>query len=72
MLSLLLLRILKVASSGFEEATGYDKDEFNNRMARQLPMQEKARQADYVIQNNGSLIDLQQTIKELYTLSIVK
>lgn len=49
----------------FEEATGYDKAEFNNRMARQLPVLEKARQADYVIQNNGSLIDLQQTIKEL-------
>jgi len=50
----------------FEKATGRNRTEFNNRMSRQLPPLEKARQADYVILNNGSLSDLQQTTKELY------
>ena len=50
----------------FAETTGYDRREFNNRTARQHPLLEKALQADYVIQNNGSLIDLQQAIKNLY------
>ena len=50
----------------FMEKTGYDQTEFNHRMARQLPNNEKASRADYVIYNNGSLADLQQTTKDLY------
>jgi dephospho-CoA kinase len=50
----------------FEETTGYDQKEFNNRMARQLSLDEKAILADYVIMNNGTLSDLQQTTRKLY------
>ena len=50
----------------FVETTEKDRKEFNDRMARQLTMQEKASRADYVIQNNGSLHDLQQAVKQLY------
>jgi dephospho-CoA kinase len=50
----------------FEEATGYDQKEFNNRMVRQLSLLDKAILADYVIMNNGTLSDLQQITKELY------
>lgn len=50
----------------FEQATGDDQKEFNQRMARQLSLYDKARQADYVIMNNGTLADLQQNTKKLY------
>lgn len=50
----------------FKEATGYDQEEFNHRMARQLPLFEKTILADYVIMNNGPLSDLQQTTTKLY------
>ena len=47
---------LEICCKRFKEATGYDQREFNNRMARQLPLLEKARLADYVIMNNGTLV----------------
>lgn len=50
----------------FVEATGYDQTEFKHRMARQLPINEKAARADYVIFNNGSLSDLKQATITLY------
>lgn len=50
----------------FTNATGYGRIEFKNRTSRQLPLGEKAMRADYVILNNGSLIDLQQDVKSLY------
>lgn len=50
----------------FKEATGHDQKEFKNRMARQLSLFDKAVLADYVILNNGTLSDLQQTTAELY------
>lgn len=57
---------LDICCKRFIEATGFDQREFNHRMARQLPLQEKARRADDVIKNNGTLSDLQQTTIELY------
>ncbi|WP_068470677.1 dephospho-CoA kinase [Candidatus Protochlamydia phocaeensis] len=50
----------------FKQATGYDQEEFNNRLARQLPLLNKAVLADYVLMNNGTLSDLQQLTRELY------
>lgn len=47
-------------------ANGHEQTSFYKRTERQLPVLEKARQADYVIRNNGSLMDLHQTTKELY------
>jgi dephospho-CoA kinase len=57
---------LDICCKRFEEATGYDQTEFNNRMTRQFSLFDKAILADYVIMNNGTLSDLQQTTKELY------
>ena len=50
----------------FIQTTGYEQKEFNNRMARQLPLNEKAKRADYVIMNNSTLFDLQKATRELY------
>lgn len=57
---------LEICCRRFIEATGLDQKEFEQRMARQLPSSEKARRADYVIMNNGTLSDLQQTTIGLY------
>lgn len=50
----------------FKEATGSDEAEFNKRMNRQLPLLDKARQADYILLNNGTLADLQQQVRAVY------
>lgn len=50
----------------FKLKTQYGEDEFEKRQLRQLSNQEKIKRADYVIINNGSLIDLQNTVFELY------
>jgi dephospho-CoA kinase len=50
----------------FIKATGSDETEFNKRMNRQLPLLDKARQADYILLNNGTLADLQQQTRALY------
>lgn len=39
----------------FKEATGYDDDEYEKRMARQLSPEEKVKRADYIIKNCGSM-----------------
>jgi dephospho-CoA kinase len=56
----------EICCKRFKEATGYDQKEFNKRMARQLSLFDKAILADYIIMNNGTLADLQQTTTELY------
>ena len=50
----------------FEIITGHDKVEFDRRMKRQIHPNEKAQKADYVIQNNSSLSDLQRAVKLLF------
>lgn len=49
----------------FKQA-GFKSDEFEKRSARQLSPDEKAKRADYVIKNNGSLEDLEQSVKQVY------
>lgn len=43
---------------------GFNPDEYERRMKRQLLPDEKARRADYVINNNGSLESLRQQVIE--------
>ena len=50
----------------FQAATGYGKEEFDKRMARQLSPEEKARRADYVIFNNGNMEAMKNTVQELF------
>jgi dephospho-CoA kinase len=49
----------------FRQATGYSNEEFAKRSARQLNINEKAERADYVIINNGTMIDLHSAVKQL-------
>jgi dephospho-CoA kinase len=55
-----------VCMQRFEETTGYDNKEFIRRMERQMPSEEKARRADFVLYNNGSLVDLKNAVKTIY------
>jgi dephospho-CoA kinase len=50
----------------FNQETGQKRKEFENRMAAQLPLLEKAIRAQYVLMNSGSLSNLQDITKELY------
>lgn len=51
----------------FTEATGYLPEEFDKRAERQLSIEEKAKQADFVICNDGTLTELKEKVKALYT-----
>lgn len=50
----------------FKDSTGYSQEEYKKRSARQLNITEKARRADYVIVNNGTLAELRKAVKKLY------
>jgi len=44
---------------------GFGAEEYDRRMKRQLPTEEKAQRADYIIYNNGSLDSLRKQVIEL-------
>lgn len=46
----------------FTKSMGYDESEFERREKRQLPFQEKAARADYLIENNGDLETLHEQV----------
>lgn len=50
----------------FLNAKGYDAEEYNRRMAQQINPQDKANKADIVIENKGSLDELEQSVKKTY------
>jgi dephospho-CoA kinase len=50
----------------FLKFTGYEREDFDRRMANQLSPLEKAKKAQYVINNNGSLEQLYEQIKKIY------
>ena len=54
------------AKQRYFESTGRNAAEFDSRMARQLSPEEKAKRADYVISNNGSLDDLKNATADLF------
>lgn len=56
----------EVCLKRFQQATGAGQQEFNYRMARQISPLDKAKQADYVLLNNGTWSDLKQSTKKLY------
>ncbi len=51
----------EAARKRFEES-GFAKNEYENRMKRQMAPREKAQQSDYVIYNNGSLEELKKQV----------
>lgn len=50
----------------FMEKSGYPPEEFTRRMQQQMTPEEKARQADFVIRNNGTLEDLHNQVEALF------
>ena len=50
----------------FHQAPGRTKSEFLLRMSRQLSSEEKAKRANFVINNSGSLEDLKKDVTDLY------
>jgi dephospho-CoA kinase len=52
----------------YRNATGYEREDFNRRQARQLSQIEKAERADFVIRNNGSTEDLRIEVTKIYDI----
>jgi len=50
----------------YRKQTGYEREDFNRRMVRQLRQREKAEKADHIIYNNGSEAELRQEVNKLY------
>ncbi|NGX41977.1 MAG: Dephospho-CoA kinase [Chlamydiae bacterium] len=49
----------------YRKTTGYEREDFNRRSARQLRQSEKAERSDFVIKNNGSADELQKEVKKI-------
>lgn len=56
----------QIAQKRFQEKTHYPMEEFEMRMTHQLPLEEKMAKADYVVFNNGDLIELEKQVETLY------
>jgi dephospho-CoA kinase len=50
----------------------FKKNEFNQRMERQLPQEAKAARADFVIDNDGTLGDLESSVEAVYRTLVCK
>lgn len=48
----------------FVSQTG--RNDYDERMARQLPLEEKINRADYIVYNDGSVLDLKHAAENLY------
>lgn len=49
-----------------QDRDGASEEQIRKRMLHQIPVDEAIRRADYVIENDGSLDDLQQKVNRLY------
>lgn len=56
----------EVCKKRFTETTGYGADEYEKRMANQMSADEKAKRADYVIINSGSIEQMHQAVVNLF------
>lgn len=56
----------EICKQRFMESTGYGEDEYIKRMANQMPADEKAKRADYVIDNSGSLEQMHKAVIKLF------
>ena len=48
------------------EAAGFEPQEYERRMNRQIPQSVKSGKAHYTINNNGTLKDLEAQVKKVY------
>lgn len=62
-------KVLVVSSSeeDCKKRFRFDADEYERRSERLIPVEDKIKKADLVIENNGSLEDLRQTIQTIVT-----
>ena len=56
----------EICRQRLKEAKGHEAQEYDRRMARQISPKLKAEKATYVIENNGSLDNLEQAVKKIY------
>ena len=52
------------------EEKGITREDARNRIKSQLPLEEKIKSADFVINNDGSLEETKRQVEEIYTLLI--
>ena len=50
------------------EEKGMSRDDAQNRISSQLPLEEKIKSADFVINNNGPLEETKRQVEEIYSL----
>lgn len=55
-----------VCKKRFIAATGCGADEYIERMSNQMPPEEKAKRADYVIDNSGNMEQMRQAVVNLF------
>ena len=48
--------------------SGMSRDDAQNRMKAQFPLEEKNKSADFVIDNNDSLEETKRQVEEIYSL----
>lgn len=58
---------LVLCKERFLQKNRYTELEFNQRMARQLDQEKKAKQASYVLFNNGTIEELRAQVKRLFS-----
>jgi dephospho-CoA kinase len=58
----------KTCRKRFKETTGYGNDEYDKRMARQLPLSEKINRANYIIYNDGTPEELKDEVTKLFSI----
>lgn len=50
----------------YRKSTGNEREDFSRRRARMLKQEEKAKRADYVIKNNGTMEELRLEVNKLF------
>ena len=58
----------EICKQRFMDSTGYGEDEYFKRMANQMPADEKAKRADYVINNSGNLEQIHKAVVDLFNI----
>lgn len=56
----------EICKQRFIAATGYGENEFYKRMANQMPVDEKAKRADFVINNSGNIKQMHEEVFDLF------
>ncbi|MGA8164850.1 MAG: dephospho-CoA kinase [Waddliaceae bacterium] len=52
----------------YRKMTGYEREDFNRRMARQLDQHKKAEKADFVLRNDDTKAELRKEVEKLFEI----